>query len=354
MDIFIKGVGNISPQNTIKNTLHDVEIIQHHTAYLKSIEPEYKGFINPVSLRRMSRIIKMGVTAAQVSLKEANISNPDAIITATGLGCIEDTENFLNSIISNEEKLLNPTPFILSTHNTMAAQIALLLKCNNYNITHSHRGNSFESALMDAMLLMKEKEANNVLLGAADEITPNLFKITKRLNLWKKEPVNHLKLAEYKTKGSIAGEGAAFFALTNESSTNNYACINAIDSFYKPETNDCISKRISSFLLNNKLKTDDIDLVIMGNNGDINTDDVYHYLINELFEKNTAAYYKHLSGEYQTSSSFAMWLAAVILKNQEIPQIVKLNDQPHKKINNVLIYNHYYKINHSLILLSTC
>ena len=354
MDIFIKGLGSISPQNTIQNILNDAEIVQHHTEYLKSIEPDYKKFINPVSSRRMSRIIKMGVTAAQLCLKDANITNPDAIITATGLGCLEDTENFLKSIITNEEKLLNPTHFIQSTHNTLAAQVALILKCYNYNITHAHRGSSFESALTDAILLLKEKEANNVLLGAADEITPNLYKITKRLNLWKKEPFNHLKLAEYKTKGSIAGEGAAFFALTNESNTNNYANINAVDSFYKPESNDFISKRISSFLLNNKLKTDDIDLVIMGNSGDINTDDVYYYLMDGLFEKNTVAYYKHLSGEYQTSSSFAMWLAAVILKNQEIPQIAKLNDKPYRKINNILIYNHYFTINHSLILLSKC
>ncbi len=354
MDIFIKGVGNISPQNTIQNKLNDVDIIQHQTEYLKCIEPVYKEYINPVSLRRMSHIIKMGVTAAQICLKESGVTNPDAIITATGLGCIEDTENFLNAIISNEEKLLNPTPFIQSTHNTLGAQIALILKCNNYNATHVHRGSSFESALIDSMLLIKEHEANNVLLGAADEISPNLYQISKRLNLCKKEQINHLKLADSKTKGSILGEGAAFFMLTNEANPNNYASIKAVDVFYKPENNDFISNRISSFLSNNNIKPDEIDLVIFGTNGDNRTDGIYDFVKQSLCNKKLSAYYKHLSGEYHTASSFAMWLASVIIKNQEIPNIVKLNSNPISKINKVLIYNHYLNINHSLILLSGC
>jgi len=354
MDIFIKGLGSISPQNTIQNILNDAEIVQHHTEYLKSIEPDYKKFINPVSSRRMSRIIKMGVTAAQLCLKDANITNPDAIITATGLGCLEDTENFLKSIITNEEKLLNPTHFIQSTHNTLAAQVALILKCYNYNITHAHRGSSFESALTDAILLLKEKEANNVLLGAADEITPGFFNITKRLNLWKKEQINHLKLREFKTNGSIAGEGSVFFIVTNEINADNYAAIKAVNVFYKPESNNYISKRISLFLAENQLESGDIDLLILGINGNAKTDGIFNYLREGLFNNNLSAYFKHLCGEYHTSSSFATWLASVIIKNQHIPNIIKLNQKPNNKINNVLIYNHYFNINHSLILLSGC
>ena len=354
MEIFIKGIGSISPQNTIQNTLIDADIFQHHTEYLKCIEPVYKNYINPVSLRRMSRIVKMGVTAAQLCLKDANLTNPDAIITATGLGCIEDTENFLNSIIANEEKLLNPTPFIQSTHNTVGSQIAIILKCNNYNATHVHKGSSFESALIDALLLLNENEANNVLLGASDEMTTNLFKITQRLNLWKNEPINHLKLSECKTKGSIAGEGATFFALTNEANTNNYAVINALDVFYKPATNDAIDQRIALFLANNQLKTEEIDLIIYGINGDVKSDGIYNHLMESVFNKSISTYYKHLCGEYHTSTSFAMWLSSIILKNQIVPNIIKLNNKPIKPINNILIYNHYLNKNHSLILLSKC
>ena len=52
---------------------------------------------------------------------------PDAIITGTGLGCLEDTEKFLTAMVTNKEEFLTPTSFIQSTHNTVSAQIALLL-----------------------------------------------------------------------------------------------------------------------------------------------------------------------------------------------------------------------------------
>ena len=50
--------------------------------YLTATEPDYKSLIdNPGLRRRMSRIIKMGVAAAQMCLKEDTL--PEAIVTAT-------------------------------------------------------------------------------------------------------------------------------------------------------------------------------------------------------------------------------------------------------------------------------
>ena len=39
-----------------------------------------------------------------MALKEANVSSIDAIITGTGMGCIEDSEKFLKSILDNKEE----------------------------------------------------------------------------------------------------------------------------------------------------------------------------------------------------------------------------------------------------------
>lgn len=63
--------------------------------------------------------------ASALAMKDANVESVDAIITGTGLGCIEDSEKFLKSILDNKEEFLTPTSFIQSTHNTVGAQIAL-------------------------------------------------------------------------------------------------------------------------------------------------------------------------------------------------------------------------------------
>ncbi|MCD4747113.1 MAG: beta-ketoacyl synthase chain length factor [Bacteroidales bacterium] len=354
MEIYIKGIGNISPQNTFNNEYFLEEIAEYQDDYLKCIEPVYKKYIKPMLLRRMSRIIKMGIYAAKVSLDDANIDIPDAIISGTGLGCIEDTEKFLSSMIINNERLLNPTPFIQSTHNTISAQIALMLKCHNYNYTYVHRGISFESALLDSMMLLRENSANNVLVGGVDEITHNSFLITKRLGHWKNLSINNLELLNNKTRGSIAGEGAAFFVLSNIDSKQNYAKIKSVSTFYKPENYKTVKDNITEFLKNAEIKINNIDLIILGLNGDTKYDDIYYQLMNNYFKNKNFAYYKHLCGEYHTSSSFVLWLGAKILKSQFIPDIVKLNKQQDKPIKNILIYNHYKNINHSLILMTGC
>jgi len=79
------------------------EVRTFETAWLDALEPDYKSFIKPIQLRRMSRVLKMGVMAAGTALNEAGVAVPDAIITATGLGMLEETEKFLNSIIDNGE-----------------------------------------------------------------------------------------------------------------------------------------------------------------------------------------------------------------------------------------------------------
>jgi hypothetical protein len=64
--------------------------------------------------------------------------------------------------------------------------------------------------------------------------------------------------------------------------------------------------------------------------------------------------FKHLCGEYDTASSFALWLASLILKQQHIPaQLLQGNKIP-GAIHNILIYNHLRGINHSLYLLEQC
>jgi len=99
---------------------------------------------------------------------------------------MEDSEKFLASLITGNEQTLSPTSFIFSTHNTVAAQIALLLKCNNYNFTHTHRGLSFENALLDSFLFLNDNPAANVLVGASDEVTETSFRILQRLGAIKR------------------------------------------------------------------------------------------------------------------------------------------------------------------------
>jgi 3-oxoacyl-[acyl-carrier-protein] synthase II len=349
MKIYIRSSSCISPQNTFGNEGFLTDVVEYIGTRLGAIEPDYKEFIDPKQIRRMGHVIKMGVAAAKDCLNKGNIELPDAIITGTALGCLEDTVTFLTRIVEQDEELLPPTAFIQSTHNTVAAQIALMLKCHGYNNTFVHKGISFESALFDAVMLLNEQEADTILVGGTEEMVDASFKVLTRLGLYKRWPVSNLQLYATESNGTIGGEGAVFFLLTGKTSDDNLAELTAIKTLYKPKN---IQESIIAFLSENSLKIDDIDLVITGRNGDTRNDEVYKNLGNTLFRSSSLANYKHLCGEYSTSSSFALWLAANIVKNAIVPKVVvekNINSTTPKRI---LIYNHYQNKYHSLMLIS--
>lgn len=167
------------------------------------LRSDIKVLIPEMNLRRrMSRVVKSGVAAGIESLLEFGARAPiDAIITATGLGCIADSEKFLDGLIAGNETMLNPTPFIQSTFNTVGAQIALLRGLHCYNTTYAHRWTSFENALTDAALRIGAGWSQAVLVGAFDETTPSVEKVLQRLRV---------------AQEGTWGESSVFFVLTAE------------------------------------------------------------------------------------------------------------------------------------------
>lgn len=354
MEAYINGIGIISPQKTFDTPDFLSEVVEHNSKALYSFEPSYKEFLNPNLARRMARIIKMGIAASTVCFRDAKIEMPDAIVTGTALGSLEDTEKFLWAIIHDDEQFLTPTAFIQSTHNTVSAQIALQLKCMNYNFTYVHKGFSFESAVLDGLMTLEEGEAKNVLVGGHDEMTDKYYRVCDRIGYFKEETVPTMELINSKTCGSIAGEGAAFFVLSNSKSESSYAKLRGIKTIYKPENNQEIESKITELLSSKGLTTADIDVVVYGINGDARFDKTYYHLKDNFFKDSTSTYFKHLCGEYQTSGSFAMWVAAKILKTQTIPSAILIGENKVKQIKNVLIYNTFLDTDHSVFLLSQC
>ena len=93
--------------------------------------------------------------------REACVEIPDAIITATSNGMVENSEKFLEEMIENRESLLKPTLFMQSTHNTIGSSVAIRLCCHG----------SLEWGMKDAVRLIQSGRAETVLVGCHDEST---------------------------------------------------------------------------------------------------------------------------------------------------------------------------------------
>ena len=328
--VYIRSIANISPQPTFGQPL--AEALSAAPAppdgdRMRAIEPDYSRYVDPKMIRRMSRVIRMGVAAAMECLRNADTT--DAILVGTAYGCLEDTGVFLRRMIENKEEMLTPTAFIQSTHNTVGAQIALLLKNHGYNNTYVHRGWSFESALLDGIMYIAEHEGRKVLVGGVDEITDASHAILNRFGLYR--------------DGTVDGEGAAFFLLSDEAGPENLARLDGVTTFYKPKNAEEIQENVVSFLSSYNLDINKIDLVISG--GSIDFPKVLHY--------------KALSGEYPTASAYALWMGAAVLATGLVPEGVGATggmaaSTPATRPRRVLVYNQYQQTHHSLFLLSAC
>ncbi len=351
--VFINGIGSITAQKTFDNTLFLSEIISYENDVLPVIDPDYKNFIPPAAARRMAKGIKMGVVASKIALDEAGLDMVDAIVTGTGLGCTLDSEKFVSALIDNQEAYLTPTSFIQSTHNTVGGQIALGLGCQGYNFTYVHGSISFESALLDAKLQLENNEASTILIGGVDETGDHTIKIHKLIGHIKKERVKSSALLASKTTGAIFGEGANFFVLSNQKNTDSYAEVQALKTFNTLPL-ELLEAAASEFLKEENLEIKDVDVLVLGNNGDVSFDMYYDTLVQGAFKNTQQVYYKHLCGEFYTASSFGFWLGCKILKEQSVPEAVLLNEKQVANLGTILLYNQYRGENHSFTLLRKC
>lgn len=142
---------------------------------------ELAEYVSPRETRRMGKLLKAATLSSLKALRMAGADNPDAIITATANGMLENSEQLLREIADNGEQTTSPTLFMQSTHNTIGSAIAIRLGCHGYNITYTQGDQSLQCALSDARRLIATGQAETVLVGCHDESAPYLNTLLQRL-----------------------------------------------------------------------------------------------------------------------------------------------------------------------------
>jgi len=336
-NIYINSIKQISAQQPLVEDWFEQPVF-YSEPYVRAVEPDYKQFFTPNEARRYGKILKRALLVSRQAMAESGVPLPDAIITGTGLGCIESTEIFLDKLVRDGEELLNPTHFMQSTHNTVGSLIAIDTKCHSYNNTYAHNGISFECALQDAFLQMRRRDVVNrvstALVGAHEEMTPTYF--------------NLLKKAFYfgKPNQVFAGEVAVAMMLSTEKTEKTLCEIEAVEKLY------CDMRQLST--LNSQFSTP--DYIMVGVNGDPETDNVYLENCAKLFPNIPLLQYKNIFGENYTVPALGVYAAATCLQRGKIPDFLMLDTrcatQNSRKFK-ILFYNQFENKNHTFILLSS-
>lgn len=295
--VYIKSVSQISIQQPMGEEWIETPVIPDGQ-YNEAIDPSFRDFLSAGEARRLGKIMKRAVATSVTALEKAGITCPDAIITATGLGCVKNTELFLTDLCNIGESLLKPTQFMQSTHNTIGSLVAILNKCHGYNVTYAHKGVSMEVALLDAVMQMSLGDIGNALVGAHDEMTPLYYQMLCRIGFLGCE--------------GMVTSGETAVAMTLDSKAEGALCrIADMGVYYRLS-----ESRIDRVMQSVSARYGRIDAVMAGYNGTAENDAMYDRIINRSFPGATVMRYKNLFGEGYTASAFGIYTAATIIDRQ--------------------------------------
>jgi 3-oxoacyl-(acyl-carrier-protein) synthase len=134
-----------------------------------SKDDDIAQYVTAAEARRMTVQTRRMVAAARRAMQESGVDQPNAIVCATQWGCMLQSMRFLQDMIDSDEQQLKPTPFIQSTHNTIASQIAILTGNHGYNCTYSQGKESLACALKDIGMQMSLGMIKTALVLEFDE-----------------------------------------------------------------------------------------------------------------------------------------------------------------------------------------
>lgn len=296
--------------------------------YVRAVDPDFRQFISAGDARRMGKLLKRALATSLSALQEGGIENPDAIITGTGFGSIENTELFLDALVREGEQLLKPTQFMQSTHNTASSLIGIHTKCHGYNSTYSQKGFSFDSALYDAWMQFRIGRIESALVGSHDEMSPVFSGFVRK--------AGHVK------EGEICSE-AAVSVLLADSGDAAYCSLEGVKLFDRP-SQDTLKQVLAD------MTAGGIDAVMTGMSGNAENDSWYGFL-DAMLPGVPQLRYKPLFGVNFSSSAIGFYASACCLKKGSVPAVLTASGKAIDCCKGILVVNVVEGRHYSLALL---
>ena len=209
--------------------------------------------------------------------------------------------------------------------------------------------------MLDAAMHLRQNPDSRFLLGAVDEISAYNYNIDLLAGWYKTSVVTLAGIYQNELPGSYPGEGSAMFIVDNKKRAGSVK-VEALQTITS-DSPQIVAQCFRDFLDLNDLNAVAPGLFMSGENGDNRMMPFYEACEKQLTNVPVARF-KHISGEFATASSIALWLAAELLRTQEVPSHMlkygPVNTGPKEQtgLRKILIYNNYKFVQHSFILCS--
>ena len=327
---YIKSATQISVQQPLSESWLEEPLFPSGD-YVRSQDPVFRQWLSPMESRRLGPLLKRALVTAKEAMRPVcgtATALPDAIITGTGLGCIDNTEALLGQMCGEGSDTLSPTNFMQSTHNTIGSLIAISTRCHGYNSTYSHKAVSFDSALLDAFIQLRLGDISTALVTANDEMTPSYFTILRR--------------AGYVGQPGQVPATEASVAMLLSADGSDALC--RLADMALATDGEALASQASSLRP---------DAILTGTSGDTANDGLYDLLTRRL-PAAPLLHYKHLFGEGYSASALGLYAAAHIVSRGQAPAFMRCDGRCEPlPVGRLLMVNHSSGTCFSYIFLTT-
>jgi 3-oxoacyl-[acyl-carrier-protein] synthase II len=311
------------------------EPLRYEQDYVRCVDPDFKQFISAGEARRMGKLLKRALATSLSALSEGGIEHPDAVITGTGFGSVENTELFLDAMVREGESLLKPTQFMQSTHNTTSSLISIHTKSHGYNSTYSQKHLSFDSALYDAWLQFRLGRIHSALVGGHDEMSTVFHSFMRK--------------AGFLSDCDICSEAAVSVLLSDEPSDKALCTLGGVWIKNRPSSDE-VCAQIRKMLDENGLSPEDVGVVMTGMNG--SEADADYAFLDDVLPKAEKLRYKPLFGDCFSAPALGVYASCQCLAKGQVPASLTADNAPRPCGQSVLVVNIAERRHCSLILLS--
>ena len=142
----------------------DLPVLSYATAGCPLLGAHDVALPPPGPRGRRARLPELAVAMARLAAGDRETDEQTSVVFGTALGCLTETESFVENMIRAKEATPKPRAFSASVHNAIASRVAMALVARGACRTFVHGEISFLLALRSAR--------TPALVGALDEHTP--------------------------------------------------------------------------------------------------------------------------------------------------------------------------------------
>lgn len=175
-------------------------------ALVRDFKP--KDFINPMKMRRMNMLSRLGVSAAKMAIDDcgAKLEPDTGVAMGTSFGPVQTSIDYMEEYVAKGAALAPPQLFAESVANAPGSHVAIEWGLRGFNVTVTQRESSGLAAAMYAAAQLVKGSAGAALIGGIEEINEMIFAVLDRINALTSGVAHPF---DRNRDGMSAGEGSA-------------------------------------------------------------------------------------------------------------------------------------------------